>query len=807
MHRMEETKGIVKYRKFILVTLILLTLAAVTTAVFLACGVEPSGLDVWGHVYKSDVMYQSLKKGILYPLYDRRWYNGIQIYRYWPPLTYYVEAFFEFLTGGNVIHAYAIFAGFVVFVGGFPFLLFGLSLKREWMGLLAAVFWFVLPDNVRVFFVEGNMPRIMTSVVIPYVLYFVWRYVRRKDKHAAVGIILSMMIMTFTHLMITAIVGIGTFLYLLFDWFETKETKRSFKALVAMVIGILCAGIWFVPALYGGMLSMSDSSSDTQELLTFHLTQSLNPANRFYSDRVEIYYFGIGVLALIVIGALLTRGHRAGFYTALLVLLGTTPATVSVTKHLPLGNFLWMTRFTAFAYACLLISLLEWTTLKPKYGLCFYGILAIDCALSVAMFSNYYIPAQPEAVTDVALLKEYTSQRAAILDRSLYGCYPSWGVVMGPDAVDYTYGWAWQGASTAENIMQVNESLEKHEYAYMFDRCTELGDDAVLLKRDEVPKEYFDEMMEEAEKQGFTVMAETDTGIVFKKNAPAQFGTLTEYRGLAIGSYSHPIAINYPEFAVGTSVYVDDYTLEELTAYHTVFLSGFRYHNREAAETLLRRAGAAGVRVVIDSANFPEDGRKERRFMGMRAAEIGFEKRFPSLVHGDTVCIPGDIPATEKKWKTSYVEELDNVYGYSIVGGREIPYYGSRSSEPGIYYIGFGIPYLAEEIDHDDLWDIMDEVFDLRHGQTPLRQLIPITVTWDDKGVTIESPTDGVNTTIAYQDNGVSDREVSSYNHLLVVNEGTTRIDFVYPHKWAAIIVSLFGLAAAVWFCLSKDAS
>lgn len=47
----------------------------------------------------------------------------------------------------------------------------------------------------------------------------------------------------------------------------------------------------------------------------------------------------------------------------------------------------------------------------------------------------------------------------------------------------YTFGWAWQGAATADNIMLLNQALENEQYDYLFDRSVELGDDTVAIDR------------------------------------------------------------------------------------------------------------------------------------------------------------------------------------------------------------------------------------------------------------------------------------------------------------------------------------
>lgn len=781
---------------FFMGVLVLFCCAALVTAFLWLSEWEPSGGDIWGHLYKSKFMYDSLSEGTFYPLYSERWYNGIQLYRYWPPLVYYVMSFLQLLTGGNVIHAYYLFAGFVVFVGGLPFVLLGRSLNKPVVAVVCALLWFFLPDNIRVFFCEGNMPRIMTSVLIPYVVYFLWGYMRRKKLPYLVGLMVSMALMTVTHLMITALVGIGTFLFLVFDWIRNRELRRDIEALSAMIIGILISGIWFIPAMSGGMLSMGDSSSQTQDLLTYPLTTSLNFMNRVNGDA-GMYYFGISVLLVSVFGILLANGKRkAGFLLAIVVLLGTTPATVSVTKHLPLGEFLWMTRFTALAYAYFMLSLMEWRTLKRKYSVIVMAVLVIDSIITVFSLPRYHTPSSAEAVTDTALLKEYTTGRANVMDLSSYGPYPSWELVTGEGAVNYTFGWAWQGAVTAQNIMLMNEALEAEQYYYVFDRSIELGSDTVLVKRSYVFHE--DDMLEAAEACGYNLIDTTESGYFFKKNTPDVFGVKTEYLGFAIGRYAGTISEFYPAFSIGKSNFIDDYTLEELTRYKTLFLSGFEYHDKEAAEKLLRDAAHLGTRVVIDSSHIPEDGVKQKKFLDVTQNMITFKGNFPNLNYEGRSIIAGSIPAEEEEWRTGYVDSAEHVLGYIEDGGQKIPFLSYNSSDKNIYYLGLNLAFFAINTDNMDIWGILNDCFGINYNQVPNRELVPITIERNGNTMIIESEQENVNTTLAFQDNFETKQDIRDENNMLVIGDKRVEIEIVYPHLLLGSVVSVFGVLAGV---------
>ena len=74
---------------------------------FLASGgLYPSGSDTMYHVFRGDVLYKSITRDGTVPLYSRLMYNGIEPFRYQPPLSPIVFSLCELAAGGNVFGAY-----------------------------------------------------------------------------------------------------------------------------------------------------------------------------------------------------------------------------------------------------------------------------------------------------------------------------------------------------------------------------------------------------------------------------------------------------------------------------------------------------------------------------------------------------------------------------------------------------------------------------------------------------------------------------------------------------------------------------
>lgn len=780
--------------------LALVLCAIVVVCVLRAMDFQPSGNDIWSHLYKGDIAYHNLKEGRFYQLYSEYWYNGTQLFRYWAPLSYYSIALMEFFSGGDIVVAYQYFAAFSMILGGIPWILWGREAKRPVFASVVALLWFFFPENLRVYFCEGNMPRMMSAIVIPYVVYFMWRYLRQDKKYSLFGVMISTSFMILSHVMITAMLGVATFVFLLFDVKNNKNYRKAVMTLAAMAIGLLLVGIWLMPALSGGIMSMDSSANvDVMALWMSGLTTLLNPMNRI-NGVTDTFYYGISVLVLAVAGILLAgRKKRAGFFLFVLILLMSTPAFLPILSKLPLSTLFWMSRFATIAYGFFLFSLMEWTTLKKKYCIVALTILAIDCIPSLN-FSRYYTPASDIAVENVNILKENTTYRTAVMDLSSFGSYPSWGLSTGEDAVKSTFGWAWQGASTSSNIVMLNTAFEYETYDYLFDRCVELGNDTVLIKKDIVGKREHTEkdVIDGAKRSGYELKAETETAYIFKKDTPEQFGVKSKYAGLALGRYANVMTMYYPAFCEGDSEYVDDYTLEELKQYRTIFLSGIFYHEKGKAEQLLRDAAAAGTRVVVDVTHVQEDSStKQLSFLGVTSQSVTIENRYPGLKYKNESIITKDFPEEYSEWFTGYIGEMDEVLGTVNYNGQELIWLGTNDSDPNIYFLGLNVMYHALETEDHAVFEVMDEVLGVDRTELPSRQLVPVQmeIGWD--GIHIVSEEENINTTLAFQDNFRSDTDIWQENNLLYVKEKDTRIDIVYPRKTAGVAASVLGVLAA----------
>ena len=107
------------------------------------------------HVYRGDYVYNAIKSGNWYPLYDPAWYNGVEILRYWSPFPAYVMAFCQYLAGGSQFGAYLFYIGGVCFLGACVWPFIGRGFNRPYLGAFIGLLWFFMPNNLCAIFIEG----------------------------------------------------------------------------------------------------------------------------------------------------------------------------------------------------------------------------------------------------------------------------------------------------------------------------------------------------------------------------------------------------------------------------------------------------------------------------------------------------------------------------------------------------------------------------------------------------------------------------------------------------------------------------
>lgn len=803
--------------KVILYILMTTALAAFFTICLLYTNNYPKGSDVYGHLFKTNVLYHAILDGEWYPIYTPYWYNCIELFRYWPPLSYYVLAAFQFLCNGNILIAYTIFGGFCYFVSMMGFLCFGIREKRLGVSFLAGTLFFLFPDSLRIFFSEGNVPRIFISALLPLLFFCMWEFIEYENKKAIYPFVVILCAVTFTHIMISAMVGISLFLFCLIHALAHKTWKYQTALIGGAILSYPVMGVVLLPGLSGGLTGQSSEASvQTIENWAQKASLSLNPLYRL--ESMDYFYFGLSIFVIIILGLIAANKKMiSGFLAAFCIFISTTTAFTAIIKLLPMSQAWWMQRFVPMALCFFLISFLAWKQLKKTVAAIFIICMLVDIAPSLAGFLGYQdtdVLLRQERMAEDNLLAEaadLTQNRVAILDNSMMGSFPSYYFSKDMDAssIPYSFGWAYQGAATIRNIVSINEAIEFGFPEYAFDRLVELGNDVVILSKQHVDiKEDDWEYIEQAANRcGYVKVMENTGNIIFRLETipeTGSFGTITSYDHLAIGEEAQYICYLFPNFKYGQSSCIEDYTLEELCRYQKIYLSGFTYKNKEQAESLLAEAAAKGVQIYIDMQHIPVNkltGKTE--FLGVYAQFIQFTEKFPILENNNGSQFKLDFKTRGYDvWNTVYVSGMQNVLKSTEYGTKTNLAYWGYDDDPNIKFIGFNPIYYYINTKNSDLLTFLQDMIGETAGSLPKREIVSIEVDYGYDEIRIRSAKDGVNTNIAALECFVPNRIMTKEGNLFVAGEGETVLHVEYTQKQLGILVSVAGCVTLIIYII-----
>lgn len=373
---------------YLLILMPVIYLAVSVLVVFLVKNnvAYPTGSDTMYHIFRGDYVYNSIKEGSWYPIYNSMWYNGVEIMRYWAPLTAYYMALCQMIAGGGQLAGYLIFVGSVCFFNSISWLIIGRKMNRPYLGAFVGLIWFFMPNNLLALFVEGNLARSLCMIFLPVFIYAVCEYLSERKRIYIPIIIVTFALMAMCHLGYAGMIALAVLIYCIVYMFQQGNKRAVLEVIVSILLGFMVLGIWLVASLNGGITSLDNS----ENMANFFqkLVVTLNPLDRIKSNNSHFYY-GLAACIIAVCGIFLGyKKSRTEFVTAVVILVCTTTAMYPVLSLLPGSQYLWMLRFISIALCFILYSFLKWDTLKKPLVLLMCVLLIADIVPSLTLITG-----------------------------------------------------------------------------------------------------------------------------------------------------------------------------------------------------------------------------------------------------------------------------------------------------------------------------------------------------------------------------------------------------------------------------------
>lgn len=467
-----------------------------------------------------------------------------------------------------------------------------------------------------------------------------------------------------------------------------------------------------------------------------------------------------------------------------------------------------MLRFISIGLCMLLFSFLIWDTLKKGWIVFFAALLILDALPSLQLVLGNQSGKTPDQImaeysdwTLIGEAKEMTRQRLALVDESALDAMSAYLMTGYGEPVATTYGAAWQSCTTATNFKQIDRSLEEGNYLYMFDRCLEMGNDTVVVRLaivEDLVNSPVEEMDEAASRVGYRLVDYNDGYRFYKLDVDGNWGTVTKYRAIGIGTAAPGISRQFPIVEETERTNLNEFTFEELSAYDLIYLAGFTYDDKAAAEKLITDLSESGVHIVIAADGIPDDrGSQNQSFLGVICNAVSFSQGYPDLKTIDGILETDLFPDGYREWSTVYVDGLDDVWGTVNDVEWDLPFYGTVKND-NIVVIGLNLTYYYSLTRDEGVGALLDRAMDLSSNELPKRKIVPYTIQYAPDDITIDIDRDDVNTGLAYHDSFAADQEIYSENHLTFVKAGRTVISLTYPYLIQGIAVSI-AAAFLIW--------
>lgn len=694
--------------------------------------VYPWGSDTWGHLFKAQFLYREILNGNYYPQFMADWYNGCQPFRYWAPLPYYVLALLHHFTQ-NIFVAGNYYIFFCALLGGTGCLLLARRIGL-WPAIMLGIIWLIWPDNVRIALSEGNLPRILATAFLPFLLYTFMEAV--KDKKRVWPFLVTLIIIHIVilcHAMIGAIYIICLLMFGFLWWlFGGCSFTGLIRSIIAMILGVISSAWWLLPSLKGGLTSMGAGATGGIQYIAANI--SFNPVFRF-TNREE-FYWGITVLLVTLISITLWKKKptwaKSLIIVGLFLVLLTFPAFSWLHQLLPLSQILWPLRFSTFASLALLVAafavsfnyLKNMGPSKKKW----IGLLILSMFILLFLDSFYSqkvlmeTRVEPYRIAQTTReIKENTGWRVVTLDLSSLGSSPSYllSVVSHREQV---FGWAWQGAATARNIMLLNTAMQNKYYPFLFRQLAFLGATDLMIK-DSMLKDG-EEFKKIAYKEGFRHQG-TIEGVSYWKKDQASYFLITDRKCLGIGKYVDYYSLQFPSLETGYSNRIDDYDGEYLKQYPLIILAGAQWNQQQKAEKQILQYVASGGKVIVDMTGFPTDiMSRQPKFLGVYSEPVKLRGRITIQSANGEIYL-GSFSHGNSPWNSLVPQPLDGVELSFDYMGNQAPLYGYKYYNGNkVWFLGANLAYHAFLTKEPAARHILQEIVQLPQEIEPV-EMIP----------------------------------------------------------------------------------
>lgn len=657
--------------------------------------------DAINHLFKAEYLYSTISKGNMTPLLTEYWNTGPTI-TYHLTLPYYLLALLRFFSP-DIFLAGKYYLAACTLAGGLSWLLLA-RFVGLWQSVLLSVIWMLWLGNVSLIFAQGNIPLVLVVNLLPALLAVVLSLMGRKPSLISfLPKIILVQVIALSQPKAAVILGFCLVVYFLLAWiFKACSFPAAIRGILFYFVGLMTSAWWLLPVTPD--LFFNDALKGSQEYLGSILMPDMHySAGSAFYLHWEIAFVGVVLSVLLTWNAKLAWAKSLAVSGVIFSLL-TFPFMQKVYQVLPFSQMAWPADFSGIAAVTLLASAFAFQPRSQGQGFLYkkYRLEFLLIVIFSFMMINSVL-AFPEARRNASeiegdfvenSLQEGQVWRQALIDLSP-GDSPETSFLLANGLSKMGLGWIWQGGATSGMLSLQNKGMELQYYPYLMRTSLFHGITSLMIKNDSIRRP--EEFRQAAELAGYRFVSnQGDVSLWQKSDRPFLIKKMT--KGLLIGKQAGLMALRFPGLEVGFSNYLDDYSLDYLSKYPLVVLTGAEWRSESRSERLAVDYAGAGGRLIVDLAGVPKSVlSKQPEFLGVYGEPVVLPDSLVVFGQGKNVYLPQTLSPTAEN--SSYVPMgLDHVelsfdyygntasiFGYKEVGGARIGFLGANVAKMAVF--------------------------------------------------------------------------------------------------------------------------
>ena len=638
---------------------------------------------------------QGTFKGFTESAWMPDWYMGDPALVYYPPLTMWLLGPLTALVG-DVFVVYRLLVTAIFLALGFSIYLIGVRWGgHRWLAVAGALVAVTAPYTLRTVFVEGNFPRGLALLCLPWIVWYSEQILVKKPINwtlALLAVLWALVILA--HVMQAAIFAVALALYIVFRILSNIyiPLRRGILAMLPVLLGAGLAALYLFPAYSHSELANVPSLASAKIDIF-----SISPSAVF-PNQTNIEAISLGIAS--VIGALVVtfrttkEHHKALLATGLVCIVLAFGPAGGLFRMLPLHEQLLPERFLNVSALCfpLIIATAPPGVWKWRWvAVLLAAILIIDGrSARRAVFMRPMPPDERSIAQELA--KQDTSGRVANLTfpnpnasqlflNSEEGNHPN------------VFGWALENTPHANAVRRLLTGLEEApEYVQ---RVLSLWNTDYIVTRLES-----DSTVDPLQPlTGFDLVAQAEGLKLWSREDPsALVQVLPRNRMVVIGDNPTDWVFTFPFATEGQYANPADYSPDYLEYFSVIGLT--RLPGNAVIEPALKDWVGQGNTLIVDLSGLGQIYDEGYSLFGVHALPMSLSGQCAVSWPAELSDLPETLSFSTPggAWVGATYYNLDETVVSLTCGEKEYPLLGYRNVGEGrVWFVGFNLFYLLRQ--------------------------------------------------------------------------------------------------------------